>query len=750
MKSIPSNPYRPTASLRGRLAERPAVAAGIAAAPFASALAWRFAPLSAADPFHDTLALLPVLVAGFALLALWTEARGGRRLTRRGSTIEGAILIGLVVLTLARPSFAVAGSAEALAAGYLLLLGHRVLRQTLSARPLLGRQLPSRPSPVFFALPLLAYLALLPWSTAHREPDGDEPYNLLLTHSLAYDGDADLSNNYRQGDWRFFMSRPLAPQPGDPVGPHGELYSRHNMLLPLVLAPAYRVFGKAGALAMMALMTAALAWMVLRLGRHYAPNQPGATLVAFGLVAFASPLPLYSYQVWVEVPAALLALIALDSILMLPRIPTSRQWWTIAVALVLLPLLKIRFMLISLPLLAFGWWRSGRRRLPLLIGGVLLTMVGGAIAFHNIQRFGNPLKVHSWQELNPGTKSAGDYGEGFFGLFFDSAFGLFPTTPIWLLLLPATVLLIRRRQSILLHLSVLAAPYLFIVAPRGEWYGGWSPPFRYALLALPLLGLGMVPLLTERRRPGARLLIAALGSLTAILLMIWIIVPGWTYSFADGRSMLLDALSRRIGNDAARFFPSFIRPRLANWIWPPAAAFLLTAVWGWRRRPRVPVATRSWQLSGIACALLAAAIVPLAAWHVPTRVVEIEDPSVEKTGGHLYPDRWTIERAQYRGSWVLRIGEEARAPVVPGGKRVRLDLAAEFIRNQRVPFTIELRAGSHTLGYWTPTQERVWKTIHCGPVDWPAGAPLVLAAHGAAPPGAENGALIDRVDFHWE
>ena len=40
-----------------------------------------------------------------------------------------------------------------------------------------------------------------------------------------------------------------------------------------------------------------------------------------------------------------------------------------------------------------------------------------------------------------------------------------------------------------------------IVAPRVEWYGGWSPPFRYALIALPLLGLALVPLL---RSPAGR------------------------------------------------------------------------------------------------------------------------------------------------------------------------------------------------------------------------------------------------------
>ena len=46
-----------------------------------------------------------------------------------------------------------------------------------------------KPAWPYFLLPLVVYLAILPWSTAQRPPDGDEPYYLLLTHSLAYDGD---------------------------------------------------------------------------------------------------------------------------------------------------------------------------------------------------------------------------------------------------------------------------------------------------------------------------------------------------------------------------------------------------------------------------------------------------------------------------------------------------------------------------------------------------------------------------------
>ena len=120
-----------------------------------------------------------------------------------------------------------------------------------------------------------------------------------------------------------------------------------------------------------------------------------------------------------------------------------------------------------------------------------------------------------------------------------------------------------------------------------------------------------------------------------------------------------------------------------------------------------------------------------------------------KSGGHLYPDRWVIERARYRGGWVLRVGERLEAPVVPGGRQARLTLRAELIRNQPVPLDLDLLAGDRLLATWRPGRDRVWATIALGPFDWPRGAPLVLAAHGPSPPGALNGVILDRVDFTW-
>ncbi len=728
---------------------------------------WRFVPLPADDPLRSTLVILPALVAGFLLLERAAVRLGARRIPPAAGLAEAIALAGLALLSIGRGHLGISGAEPVLAAGFALVLAHRLTRQTLALRPLLGTGepkglgLPAVPPWPFFALPLLAYLAILPWTSRQRPPDGDEPYYLLITHSLAYDFDADLTDDYRDGEWRHFMPRPIAPQPGDPVGARGELYSRHNEMLPLLLAPSYRIAGLPGALATMAALAAALAWMTLRLARRYPGVGPSGALAAYALAAFSPPLLLYSAQVWVEVPAALLAAIAIDRI----RAPFSgswdgRRWLAIGLPILVLPLLKIRFILLAGPLLALTWWYGGRPKKPLLVLATLLGLVAGGIVLHNQMVYGNPLKIHTWQEVEPTSYGFVDYAKGFLGIFWDAGFGLLGAAPIWLLALLALGALMLRRHPLPLDLLIFAFPYLAVVAPRSEWYGGWSPPFRYALVILPFLALALAPFVAARRRLGIRALLAGLGLLTLALALLWIAVPGWTYNFADGRTYLLDHLASRLGLDLARLFPSSVRPRLATWIFPLGVLLggLLVAFL------RVPQRLERWGgrpaiaglagLLGIAAGLTLLSALPSAAFRMPTRVIEFEDEQVVRSGGHLEPERWVVDRTRFRGTWVLREGERMEAPVAPGGTKLRLTLHGYFVRHHPGDLIVQIKAGGLPLTTLRFHSERIWEARTVGPFDWPAGAPLSISLPPPTSPpppgGMANGMLFDRAELVWE
>lgn len=689
-------------------------------------------PLGAEDPFRSSLVILVLVVAALRALERHAPRRFGSQ--RAAGRREAAALVVLVLLALSRHSLGLAAADWFVAGGFVLLLAHRVARLLPCWLPALAR---GRVPVAFFLLPLVVYLALLPWQAGKRPPDGDEPFYLLLTHSLAHDFDAELGNNYAAADWQAFMDRPIEPQPGDPRGPAGEVYSRHNLLLPLVLAPAYRLGGRWGAMAMMAVLTAALAWQVLSLARRR--GSAGAALTAYAVVAFGPPLLVFSYQIWIEIPAALVVALLLGRIRVLPRDARALQLLVVVVLLALLPLLKLRLGLVALPLAVLAVYRLRPAARAMVAGG--LAAVLGVVLLHNLLRYGNLLKIHSWSELDVISSSLGDVANGGVGMFYDCAFGLFPNAPIWALLIPAVWLLLRRQDLLLGELALVAVPYLAVLVPRVEWYGGWSPPFRYPLVFLPLLALVLVPLLEHRRRPGLRALIVALGALTVVLSVIWVVEPGWTYNFADGRTRLLDQAGVRLGADVARLFPSTVRYRTATWVWPLASVLLIPLA-AWRGRARWRRAAGVW---GFAAVLAAAAAVPLLARYAPTRVVELEDAWVSKERGSGFPDVWVRQRTRFAGGWVIPARGRAVAPIAPGGATARLRLVARRAK-PGVRSRLVLAAGSTPLAR-VDVHDGGWQEIELGPFEWPPGAALVLHGGGPSFPGR---VAVDRVEWAWE
>ena len=741
------------------------------------------------DALAGSLATLPAVAALLAFVAWWGRRRGARRLPPRWLASAAAALALLGAASLAHRSLPLPDARPVLAAAlFALVLAHAAV-QLRALRPLLDG--PGRPSALFLLLPFAVYCCLVPWAGAERQPDGDEPYYLLLAHSLAYDLDTDLADEYEAGESLRFMARRIEPQPGDPRGPGGQVYSRHDALLPAVLALPYRLGGRTGALVAMAALAAALAWATLALARRAFPARPAEGLLAYGVVAFAPPLLTYAHQVWVEVPAALAAAVALERTLALTGTPEGApvspsadgagpgaggaalavRWLPLALALAALPLLKIRFTLVAAPLVLLLLLRAlrGGPRSRLLGAGAaaILAATVAAVLASNWARYGNPLKIHAWSELALGSFSPDSYARGLLGLFWDAAFGLFFFSPVWLLAVPGIVQLARSRRALAGGLALVALPYLAVTAPRTEWYGGWSPPFRYGMVLLPILALTLVPLLGQRRRPGARTLLALLGLATAALTLVWLAVPGLTYDLADGRTRLLDALSASLGADAARLFPSYVRPRLASWIWPPATAAGAILLWWWptRRRPRRPPVRPAAAVAAGTLMLLGLAAVPLLARGAPSGVVELEDPWIDHRGGHLQPGTWVVARTLHRQGWVIRPFEEVRVPLVPGGDRVELVLVLEVGRNNPGPLHLEVAAGEEVLEVWTPEEASagdrsgVVRRVELGPFDWPGNAgrvgignappPLVLRAVGPSRPGRQNGFLLDRLEVRW-
>lgn len=726
----------------------------MAAELMAAGLTWWLARLVLSDlpedAFRGTLLRVPWVVLALCWIERWGRRCGGRRLAGDVLCLEPAALILLWILTARHQELGLVGLTPFLATAWLVLLAQRVLRQAMALRSCLGRRLPRSPSLVFACLPLVVYLALQPWMGSQRQVDGDEPYYLLIAHSIAYDGDTDLTNNYPD-DWSHFTGVALQPQPGDPVGPDGELRSRHSALLPLALTPFYRVFGLDGVRWAMALATACLAWMTLRLGHHYRPEAAGMAWCTWLGVAFAPPLLMFSYQVWAEVPAALLLALALDR-LALDRLQTepdsdedTRTGWRQALLfflpLILLPWLKLRFGLVSLGVLALWVHRRGFDRGHMLRLAAAVGLLVSALLTYNHWRYGHALGMHRWGELAPLGSLSSSGAQGAFGLFYDAAFGLFGVAPWWLLLLPAAVRVWQLQRSLWFELAVVAGPYLLLLWPRSEWYGGWAPAFRYGVVFLPLLAMLLLHLDDDRSRPGFRWASAILASWTLLLSTVWVVKPGWTYNFADGTTHLWDHLSVYLDLDLTRFFPSYVRPRLASWLWPAASLALIPLVLSTRRGRWTP---RTWTVTAAMLLLGPLALVSLAS-RTPTIVVQVEDGHVVKQQGQPFPPRWSMRRADYRGGWQIPPGGEVQAAVQPGGDSVAIVLHAIAV-GQREAYSLEVLADDTALGKVQVPVGR-WTRLELNSVPWPEGARLRLRTPTG--PGQNGGVVVDRVELDW-
>ncbi|MDE2690090.1 MAG: hypothetical protein OXI49_06200 [Acidobacteriota bacterium] len=682
--------------------------------------------------------------------------------------VLGAAVV-LAAIALAAPLLGIAAwqpaaMAGAVAAGLLF-----VTCRVLALEPLLERAAGARRPPlVFLLLPFGAYLALIPWSIHERAPDGDEPWFLLTTHSIAYDFDLDLANNYRNQDSLAFMPRAIEPQPGDPETSDGTIRSRHGAVLQAVMAPAYRLGGRAGAMVVIAGLAALGAWLLLDLTAF--SQDARARLAAYATFSFAAPFLIYSQQIWAEVAAVVLAVAAFRWINRLtggyesPTTGTGRAEWStwtlLALSLAVLPAIKLRLALISVALALIFVLRlaPARRRRGLLVLGAVGGPAALLVLWSNRAVFGTVLGMHSWDELEVYRQPVSQLALGLNGLFFDLAYGLVACAPIWLLLFPGVLVSFRRNRRLLLEVALIAVPTLLLVASRREWYGGWSPPFRYGLVVLPFLALLLVPLFerttasgregvtgSATRSPAAGIvaLALALALLSGALTVLFVVEPGWTYNLADGRHHFLHHLEARTGLDLARLLPSATRARMATWLLPALA--VVVAILAARVRRRTVAAA----CAGMPVLLLAA--LPVLADSFPTRRLEIESAAVHRTGGNLEPERWTLDRTRYPEAWVLPEGSRAESTVIAGGSRVELAVTLRAIWNRPSPLTLIARAGGQELGRLTFAEETDdgWQTRTLAQAPWPADAPLVLEV----PPGdvaPANGLAIDRVDLRWD
>jgi hypothetical protein len=338
---------------------------------------------------------------------------------------------------------------------------------------------------LLFAAAFALYAAVGLHYAAGVQVSGDEPHYLVMAQSLWRDHDLDLRDEYDGEEWSEFVPGPLRPHWGAPRA-DGRPYPAHSPGLPLLLAPAYALGGRSGAVLVMALVAAAAALVCQRLALRMTGNAP-ASLAAWLAVAGA-PLFFYSFHLYTEAPSALAAGGSLAILLGSPAWPGAA---IAALGAAVLPWLHVKMIPAAV---ALGLVAGARLRGRALVAFVLVAgaaALGFALYYRAIFGVGSPLALYGGVPADARTLT----WRSLAGLVLDRSYGLLPIAPVFVLALAGLPGLARKGGAwplVLLGIAVMAP----LVSWR-MWWGGQCPPARFLVPLLPLLATALAVRLEE-------------------------------------------------------------------------------------------------------------------------------------------------------------------------------------------------------------------------------------------------------------
>lgn len=429
------------------------------------------------------------------------------------------------------------------------------------------------------AVAAIAALGIGVRATYGAQVTADEPQYLLSAMSLWEDGNLDISDELEDERYREFHEVQL-PQQALPLQ-DGRRISPHDPLLPVLLAVPFGLGGWVGAKAALAALGGALAALTVWTAVNRFGVAPRTAYLVGGIFALAPPLAVYSTQVYPALPAALALLAGFAA---LTGAFERRAQVVLAVSMIALPWLAVKFVPLAAVLAIAGLWKAGKgRRIGLLVtfgvaGAVYvvghLAIYGGLTPYAVGDHFvGGELTV-TGTDVNLWGRST-----RLIGLLVDGGFGLAAWQPAFVLLpLVAGWALAKRRQGFTVGASLVGVGWLVATFVALTMHGWWFPG-RQVVVILPIAVLLTMAWAEETRlRTFGVTAVGVLGVISFGFLVAEGLMQRITWVVDFGATV--DPLYRVLSAS----MPDYLAPSPLTWVlhgvW---VAVVLTLAWvGWR------------------------------------------------------------------------------------------------------------------------------------------------------------------------
>lgn len=411
---------------------------------------------------------------------------------------------------------------------------------------------------------------------------GDEPHYLAVAHSIAFDSDFDLSNNYGDAE-PLIAGGALTPEAHVRPGVGGVMRPVHDVGLPMLFAPYVRVavpltnflsrtippgvlqraklnpgllYRHLLSLAMITL-TAILAGLMF--DTLIAVGAPARFAFATALIVTLSPpLLIFAILFFTELLSALLCFAVFRSIVITPT-TGARAWAIVGLAAGTLFLVHARNIGFVLPLSAIALFqlRSPSRRGEAAAFTIALAVAIAVRTWINYHFWGTLVQgPHARFEM-PGLDAVvGAMGMRITALLVDQEFGLFTYAPIYVLAIGGVFVFAREKPQVTLAAAIVCVSYVGLIAcPITNvhgWMGGWNPAARFLTPLMPVVALFVYAGL----RASPRLLAIPIVSLQILISAYAWQHPKVLWNDGDGVAAFCETTASRV----CAWLPSFPGP----------------------------------------------------------------------------------------------------------------------------------------------------------------------------------------------